>query len=436
MNNSSHQSHRPHLKIANPCRTQVEMNFFCLDDRISHDHKARAVWDFVQELDTSILYEMVESTKGAPGRMATSPQVFLALWLYAITEGTVSARRIERECQENDAYRWIAGGVGVNRNNLSNFRNKHFTTFHVLLTESLAVMVKNGVLQEEDFSQDGTRIKAAAGFNTFRSETSIEEVKTAICTLIKEIEKEEKKTTSREKGVNLKRQKKYATRRLERAQQAVQELEKHKASLINNGQKNRESPKVLEKRLDKVRASLVDPEVRKMKMGDGGFRLAFNLQFATGVDSRAIYGVDVVNTLDPGTMPPMIAQVAYRLNQLGISMPSHWIGDAAYSGKDDLNTVYELYPDINVIAAPQQKLEIAQQEKKMDSEAVKRWRKSIGTDEFKKTYKQRCSTAEFSNMQTKIQGVGQILVRGLQKVKSMCLLHAIAFNMGRFWDLS
>lgn len=435
MNNSSHHSTHSHLKIQEPCRTQVEMNFFSLEDRIPHDHKVRAVWDFVQQMDIRVLYEMVQSCEGEPGRKATSPRVLFALWLYGITEGTISARKIARECKENDAYRWIVGGVGVNRNNLSSFRTEHPSSFQNLLSESLAVMVRSGLLQEEDFSQDGTRIKAAAGFNTFRSGTSIDNVVAAICKLIKEIEEAEKKAKKGEEKAELKQQKGHAERRLARAKQAAEELKKHKATLEENARKNHELNR-LPRRLERARASFVDPEARKMKMGDGAYRLAYNLQFATGVKSRAIYGVDVVNTLDPGMIAPMIAEVSHRLKSLGIKDPEHWLGDAAYGYKDDLNAVYELYPDIKVIAPPSQELEVAQRIKKTDSEAVKRWRKSIGTEEFKDIYRQRCSTAEFSNMLTKAKGAGQVLVRGIQKVTSMCLLHAIAFNMARFWNLS
>ena len=174
MNNSSKNSIRTSRKIKHPCRDQIEMNFYCLDDRISYDHKARAVWDFVQQMNTEILFEEIKSCIGEPGQKASSPDVLLALWIYGLTEGTFSARRIASECKENDAYRWIAGGVGVNRDNLSRFRSACPAKFQALLTESLAVMLKNGLLKEEDFAQDGTRITACAGFNTFRGIESLE----------------------------------------------------------------------------------------------------------------------------------------------------------------------------------------------------------------------------------------------------------------------
>jgi hypothetical protein len=41
--------------------------------------------------------------------------------------------------------------------------------------------------------------------------------------------------------------------------------------------------------------STTDPDARVMKMGDGGFRPACNIEFATDVDSRVMVGVAVTN---------------------------------------------------------------------------------------------------------------------------------------------
>ena len=85
------------------------------------------------------------------------------------------------------------------------------------------------------------------------------------------------------------------------SEEALNELKKHQQDIKEN--KARRSKKEVEKRLVNSRASYVDPKARKMKMGDGSFRLAYNVQFASGTESKTIVGVDVTNTQDPGTMP-------------------------------------------------------------------------------------------------------------------------------------
>ena len=52
------------------------------------------------------------------------------------------------------------------------------------------------------------------------------------------------------------------------------------------------------------RASTTDAQARVMKMADGGFRPAYNVQFATDTKSTAIAGVSVDNS-DMGKMLPM-----------------------------------------------------------------------------------------------------------------------------------
>ena len=66
-----------------------------------------------------------------------------------------------------------------------------------------------------------------------------------------------------------------------------------------------------------------------------------------------------------------------------------------------------------------------------DSEAVRQWRERMSTDEGKTIYKQRASTAEWANARYRAQGLGQFIVRGLKKVLSVALLHAITNNMAR-----
>ena len=199
--------------------------------------------------------------------------------------------------------------------------------------------------------------------------------------------------------------------------------------------KNRQSP--TEEELKDTRASTTDPEARKMKMGDGGFRLAFNIQFATGNTSRVIFGVTVVNTLDPGTSLLMMQKVHSTLEMLELRGARSWNADSAYSSKEDVEKAAEFFPHCNYYSPAKLKKGIDPKKiQKSDSEAVQRWRQTLDTEEMKKSYKNRCSTAEFSNAQIKNHGMVEFLVRGLRKVQAMANLHAISHNIGRYWDLS
>lgn len=419
-----------YMKIKGPCRDQVEFQKSCLDTLLPPEHLARSVWAFVEAMDTRPCFSYVNTFQGCDGRPTTSPKVLLALWLYSILDGNRSARRLATLCQEHNAYKWIAGGTETNRTMLAQFCSKDPMKFEDLLTNCLAVMFKARLIDDKDFSQDGTKVKANAGFNSYRTKPSLQTIKETIKAYIKQLSTDTEEYEKRDR----KRRLAIAKNRLERVEEALATLEKEQEIKKDNGTRNHNRPS--EEDLKNVRASTTDPVVRKMKMGDGGFRLSYNIQFATGVDSRVIYGVDVVTTLDPGTSPRMMAKVHSRLAKLKMSAPKNWVADSAYSSREDIDTVAKLFPDCRYYAPPKVTNKTdPKKPRKGDSEAVLRWREMIDSDDVKDLYKKRCSTAEFSNAQVKNRGLKEFLLRGLEKVKGTSLLHAIAQNLSRFLHL-
>ena len=53
----------------------------------------------------------------------------------------------------------------------------------------------------------------------------------------------------------------------------------------------------------------------------------------------------------------------------------------------------------------------------------------MGTEPAKEIYKRRASTAEWVNARARNMGLRQFLIRGLEKVRSVALLMALASNM-------
>lgn len=428
MNNSSQVSH---YKIKTPIRNQMEIQINCLDSLLPANHKARNVWEFVNTMDCSPCFALLNTFDGSDGRPATSPQVLLTLWIYSILDGNISARKLETLCKYHDAYKWIAGGLHINRTTLGNFRTLNPIFFEDLLTNCLAVMFKAGLINDTDFAQDGTRIKANAGFNSFHTENGLEKTKKEIKEYINNLKMARNDAYDKNKQ---KRQERIAQERLRKVEEALKLLEKEREIKNENGKSNYEPPS--EDDLKKVRVSTTDHSVRKMKMGDGGFRLAYNVQLATGMASRVIFGVDVVTTLDPGTSSRMMAQVHSRLRKIAMETPKNWVGDCAYSGKKDVECAADLFPNCRYYAPPKVKKGIdPKKHLKSDSEAIKKWRDLIDKEEIKVLYSKRCSTAEFSNAQMKQRGWREFLVRGIEKVMSSALLNAIAQNITRYFDL-
>src|ERR1700720_663876 len=84
------------------------------------------------------------------------------------------------------------------------------------------------------------------------------------------------------------------------------------------------------------RASTTDAQARVMKMADGGFRPAYNVQFATDTKSTAIAGVSVDNIgSDMGKMLPMNDALA---GQYGMRPRQH-LADGGFAKLDDIEAL-------------------------------------------------------------------------------------------------
>lgn len=435
MNNNRQKSCSHRYKTYSPCRDQYEIQHLCLNDLIPDDHRARRIWTYVETINSDPCFDQVRSMYGGLGQPTTCPKVLLALWLYAYTEGVNSGRKLEELCKSHDGFRWITGGVPINRTMLSRFRASNTAMFHQLLTNGLAIMVHAGLLTSEDMCQDGTRLQAAAGFATYRREDTLRKLLKTAEEYVREVEQISKEEAAALGAKKMAAMKQAAEEKKDKLNSALKELEQHRADLERN-RKRRRKGKPSSEELRNVRASHVDPSARKMKMGDGGYRIAYNVQFVTSGQSRVIVGAHVVNTLDSGTMPIAAEQVIKRLAKIGLPIPANWVADSAYSSKEDIDQMANLFPDVTVVAPAKVNKNVDPKEpKNEDSEAVADWRKRLDTLEFKNIYSQRCSTTEFSNMQTKRMGMNRLMIRGLQKVTSSVLLYAIAQNMMRYWDL-
>ena len=185
-----------------------------------------------------------------------------------------------------------------------------------------------------------------------------------------------------------------------------------------------------------ARVSSTDPDARVMKMGDGGFRPAFNVQFATTTDAaRVIVGVAVSNRgSDMGESTPMLEQIEQRT---GVR-PAELLVDGGYAQHRAIDqaaqngvTVYAPLPKPRKADDPDPHLP-----REDDSEAVAAWRQRMATDEAREIYKQRAATVETVNADAKAhRGLDSLVVRGLPKILSSASLFALTYDILRLITL-
>src|SRR4051794_9389095 len=286
-------------RLRQPDRQQL-LPAMALEDLIETEHQARVIWDFCAGLDLEPLYESIRSREGGPSRAAIDPRLCVALWLYATLEGVGSARALAWLCEGHHAFRWLCGGVSVNHHTLSDFRVEQVEVLDRLLTHSVAVLREQGLVDLNRVAHDGMRVRASAGTASFHRKATLEEclqeAQDQVARLKEELDDDPAAPSRRHAAAR----ERAAVERAERVQQALARLPELEA---------RKKPG----ERDKARSSSTDPEATVMKMADGGFRPAYNIEYSTDTASLVIAAVEVTTGgSDAGQITPLNDQIHER----------------------------------------------------------------------------------------------------------------------------
>ena len=399
-------------------RDQIELTPTDLETLLPPGHAARLVWRFVEGLDLSAFYATIQAREGGPGRPAIDPKILVALWLYATMDGVGSAREVDRLCYSHDAYRWLRGGVSVNYHTLSDFRVGQQEVLDDLLTQSITALLQRGIVTMARVAHDGTRVRGSAGAGSFRCGETLQACLQAARTQVaRTAQQTEAPVNARVEAA----QHRAAADRLARVDEALAQLPAVQAI------KDRQPTKA---RRTEARVSTTDPDARVMKMADGGYRPAYNVHFATDVDSRVIVGVRTLNSgNDQSQLGPMLNALTQRLG----SLPRALLLDGGFVTKAEITAAAAR--DVTVYAPPMQRTgrtRLPEHAVPGDSPAVAAWRARMATDEAKALYKMRAATAEWVNADARThRTLGRVLVRGLANVHTWALWVALAHNMIR-----
>ena len=181
------------------------------------------------------MIEAIRARASNAGRSAIDPHILFALWLYTTLDGVGSGREVVRLSQEHDAYRWICGGVSVNYHALNDFRAGNKVLMDELLTDNVAALAAAGAIRLARVAQGACVCAPTPVRPLFPARPAY--------------------TSTFKRPANWR---KHSRHKPEVA-----------AAKKRNGSKA------------EARASTTDADARVMKMGDGGFRPAFNVQLAT-----------------------------------------------------------------------------------------------------------------------------------------------------------
>ena len=408
---------RSGARVLLPNRQQLELRASDLESLLPEGHRARLVWGYVERQDLQGFYAGIRAVDGGVGRSAIAPEILLALWLYATLEGVGSAREIARLTDAHDAYRWLCGGVQVNYHTLSDFRAEHGAALDELLSVNVAALMAAGVVKLRRVAQDGMRVRASAGAGSFRRREKLEGYLEAARAQVVRLKAQLESDPAAAQRAREAARRRAAEEREARLGQALARLPEIEAIKQRNG-----------KGAEAARASMTDAEATVMKMGDGGFRPAYNAQLASDAETLVIVGVGVATVgSDQGELAPMLEQVTERCGQA----PEAWLVDGGYTAHEQIEAASERTAVYGPVPQPRDPRIDPHAPKASDSAAVAAWRARMGSAQAKELYKERAATAECVNAQARNRGLTQFLVRGTGKVTCVMLFFALAHNLMR-----
>ena len=323
------------LRLETAARTQIEFQQSSLDDLLAPDHRARQVWDYVEELDLSVLYGRVQTTVSSSGRPAIDPAILVSLWLYATLEGVGSARLLDRLCKTDLACLWLLGGVSVNYHTLSDFRGSAGPVLDELLSQSLTGLIASGSVDVRVLAVDGMKLQSLASGRSFRSAGRLAELHRASVETVRKLRAEvDEDPAASERRIKARRlaAAEDRARRLEKARRAQAKIEKRRDEAA--AEQRRKEPR---KDGGESRASTSDPDARVMKMGDGSFRAAYNVQIKTAVDGAHIVGVSVT---DRGSDYSLLGEAVGEVERRYGVTQDKLLADGGYFSKADIETLH------------------------------------------------------------------------------------------------
>lgn len=406
----------PRMRTAD--REQTFLRPTRIDGLLPAWHRARVIWEFTGGLDLTPLRATIKAVEGHAGAPAIDPRILLALWMYAISEGVGKARELDRLCASHDAYRWILGGVTVNYHTLSDFRQRHGAAVDALLTESLGVLLHEGLVTLKRVAQDGMRVRASAGAASFRREPTLRQCVAAAEAEVERLKREADEPpdeppaggrSARQRAA----QERAARERLKRVRRALAALPAARAAKPTGNE-------------EQARVSTTDPDARVMKMADGGYRPAFNVEFGSDTASQLIVSVDVVTVgSDMAQLEPGLDQVEARCGRL----PGAALVDGGFAATGQITAAERR--GVTVYAPVQKPKDPARDPhlpRPGDSVEVATWRMRMGTDDAKAIYTERAATAECVNALARLRSLSCFWVRGLPAVRCVALLVALTHN--------
>lgn len=423
-----------------------------LEDFLPENHLARFIWSVVEFMDLREILDAYRNELG--GCPAMDPKGLLGAILYGHATGKASSRELEVACREEFGFRYICGGLEPDHSTIARFRNRHQEHVARIFGQALHLCAISGLVKLGVVALDGTKIEANASLASNRT----------FETLARELEEQSRELDKAERqGLQRKSPRVFANMedRLARLQEAKSRLEAEQlaASTAKQAQiearnlkeqetgkklRGRKPKAVSEKPEETAKANPVDPESRIMKTRKGYIQ-GYNAQLVVTED-QIILAHDVVNDEnDQAQFEPMMAKAETSVEALNAKGHDLKIeaaaADAGYGKEPNLDAAFEKPYPVVIALQKDYKTRKAVYSKEPGPKgrmpkglgSKQRMARRLATQAGRAIYKKRSILVEPVNGQLKAKGAGQMLRRGLSKVKADWTLICTAHNLTKLW---
>jgi transposase len=134
-----------------------------LDALLPARHPVRFVAQYVDGLTDDDWQQLgVRWQEGGQGAHGYHPRVLLAAWLWGFMSGVRSSRRLEAACTDHLSCLWLTGGQHPDHNTLWRFYQAHRAGMRSLLTDTVRMAVRLGLVDLAIQAVDGTKVSGNA----------------------------------------------------------------------------------------------------------------------------------------------------------------------------------------------------------------------------------------------------------------------------------
>jgi transposase len=332
-----------------------------LRDWLPEGHLAWFILDVTDQVDLQPFYR--QHRNDGHGHPAYDPKTLLGVLLYGYCVGVRSSRQLERCCQEDLAFRVLAGNQTPDHVTIARFRVRHEQALAGFLVESLKLCAAAGMVQVGTVALDGTKLAANAADKANRTQERIEAEVAEILRQAAEIDQREDRLFGDARGDELPEALASKAGRLARLRQAKAQLKAeaaareqayqqrvaaHTAAAEAKGRK----PRTLKRRPQETpnpdaTANVTDPHSRFLHTRNGTLQ-GYNAQVVTTLEQVIVAAELTCEANDIHQLEPMLAATATTLAAAGIEeRPEAALADSGYWSIDNLTTIPDA-PDLYI----------------------------------------------------------------------------------------